>query len=247
MQGFEDDFDDELEDGVDDPESMSLSGVAGGGMLPVDDDFVIGGGDDAKRVTQQSILIGVIVTVVAFGAILGMRVFQTDMTAVGASDETRKWMATLDSRLSNLGKMKASDPLHPDRVHSVFRDTDALIKLITDDQTLMQVPVTQVQMNPFRPVEGEVAESEDPAALAEAARQKQLTAAYDALDRIEVQSILGGATPRAFIGGEIYKAGDEVSGFRIKAINQRHIVLEIDGIEPRLGERPLRVSIRTDR
>lgn len=247
MQGFEDDFDDELEDGVDDPESMSLSGVAGGGMLPVDDDFVIGGGDDSKRVTQQSILIGVIVTVVAFGSILGMRVFQTDMTAVGASDETRKWMATLDSRLSNLGKMKASDPLHPDRVNSVFRDTDALIELITNDQTLMQVPVAQVQMNPFMPIQGEVAEPDDPAAVAEAARQDRLKAAYDALDRIEVQSILGGATPRAFIGGDIYKAGDEVAGFRIKAINQRHIVLEIDGLEPRLGERPLRVSIRTDR
>jgi len=225
---------------------MSLSGVAGGGMLPVDDDFVIGGGDDGKRVTQQSILIGAIVTVIAFGAIMGMRAFQTDMTAVGASDETRKWMATLDSRLSNLGKMNADDPLHPDRVNSVFRDTDEIIKLITDDQTLMQVPVAQVQMNPFMPVEGKVVEPDDPVALAEAARQDRLKVAYDALDRIEVQSILGGATPRVFIGGEIYKTGDEVGGFRIKAINQRHIVLAVDGLEPRLGERPLRASMKTD-
>ena len=247
MQGFEDDLEDEFEGETGDPESMSLSGVAGGGMLPVDDDFVIGGGDDSKRVKQQSILIGAIVTVVAFGAILGMRVFQTDMTAVGASDETRQWMATLDSRLSNLGKMSETDAMHPGRVNAVFRDTDALIQLITNDQTLSQVPVNQVQMNPFMPVAGKVAEPEDPAALAAAARDGRMEAAYAALDKIEVQSILGGATPRAFIGGEIYKVGDVVSGFRIKAISQRHIALEIDDLEPRLGERPFRVSIRNDR
>ena len=247
MQGFEDDLDDEFEGNPDDPESMSLSGVAGGGMLPVDDDFVIGGGDDSKRVTQQSIIIGAIVTVIAFGAIMGMRVFSVDMTAVGASEETRKWAANFDAQIANLDKMRANNGLSPERFNSIFRDTDELIALITNDQTLMQVPVAQVQMNPFTPIQGKVAEPEDPAALAEAARQGRLTAAYDALDRIEVQSILGGATPRAFIGGDIYKVGDEISGFRIKAINQRHIVLGIDGLEPRLGERPLRLSIRSDR
>lgn len=246
MQGIEPDHD-EFEGNDGDPESMSLSGVAGGGMLPVDDDFVIGGGDDSKRVTQQSIIIGAIVTVVAFGSIMGMRMFQTDMAAAGASEETRKWMADLDSKLANLGKMDVNDPLHPQRVNSVFRDTNDLIDLITKDQTLMQVPVGEVQMNPFVPVEGAVISPEDPSALAEAARQDRLNVAYQALDRIEVQSILGGATPRAFIGGEIYQTGDEVSGFTIKAINKRHIVLAIKGLEPRLGERPLRASIRTDR
>ena len=247
MQGFEDDLEDEFEGNAEDPESMSLSGVAGGGMLPVDDDFVIGGGDDSKRVKQQSILIGVIVTVVAFGAIMGMRVFQTDMTAVGASEETQKWLANFETQMANLDKMQSNDPMSPERFNSVFRDTDALIELITNDQTKMQVPVAEVQMNPFLPVQGKVAEPEDPVALAEAARAARLTAAYDALDRIEVQSILGGTTPRAFIGGDIYKVGDEISGFRIKAINHRHIVLAIDGLEPRLGERPLRLSIRSER
>ncbi len=247
MHGFESNPDDETHGSTDDSETMSLSGVAGGGMLPVDDDFVIGGGDDSKRVTQQSIIIGAIVTVVAFGAILGMRAFQTDMAAVGASEETRQWMATLDSRLSKLGKLDEDDPMHPDRVNSVFRGTDELIALITNDQTLQQVPFDQVQMNPFKPVEGKVVEPEDPAELAEAERHDRLLQAYQALDRVEVQSILGGATPRVFIGGEIYKTGDEVNGFRIQAINQRHIVLELDGLEPRLGERPFRATIRTDR
>ena len=247
MQGYEDDFDETFEGDADDPESMSLSGVAGGGMLPVDDDFVIGGGEDGKRVTQQSIIIGAIVTVVAIGAIMGMRVFQVDMAAAGASEETRKWVANFETQLANLDKMRANQGMSPDRINSVFRDTDELIELITNDQTLMQVPVSQMQMNPFTPVQGKAVEAEDPEALAEAARLKTLDAAYKALDRIEVQSILGGATPRVFIGGEIYKAGDEVGGFRIKAINKRHIVLAMDGVEPRLGERPFRASIRTDR
>ncbi len=246
MQGIEPDHD-EFDNNEGGPESMSLNGIGGGGMLPVDDDFVIGGGDESKRVTQQSIIIGVIVTVVAFGSILGMRMFQVDMAAAGATEENRKWMADIDNIFANLGKMSADDPLHPDRVNSVFRDTDQIVGLITKDQTLMQVPVGEVQMNPFLPIVGAVAEPEDPNVLAEAERQDRLSLAYQALDRVEVQSILGGATPRAFIGGEIYQAGDEVEGFTIKAINKRHIVLAIDGLEPRLGERPLRASIRTDR
>ncbi|MEE9405040.1 MAG: hypothetical protein V3V20_09105 [Algisphaera sp.] len=238
-------FDPEIEEN-DDPESMSLSGVAGGGMLPVDDDFVVGG-DDAKKVTQQSILIGAIVTVVAFGAILGMRFVQTDMSAAAASEETIKWMAVVESEISNMDKMSKSNPLHPENVNKLFRDTDGLIEMITDDQMRFQVPVEQVQMNPFKPLEGVAIAPEDPAKLARAARREQLEEAYNELDNIEVQSILGGAKPRAFIGGELYEVGDTLGVFQISSIGRRHIGLELEGIVTQPGERPFRLGIKTDR
>ena len=231
---------------ADEPESMSLSGIAGGGMLPVEDDFVLGGGNPAKAVKQQSILIGAIVGVVAFGAVVTMSYFQPDMTAAAASEETRQWMATLDSRLSNLSQMDKSDPLHPDNVNDLFRDTDALVALMTEDQTRLQVPSEQMALNPFAPLVIEKVEVVDEAALAEAARETKLRAAYDELDAIDVQSILGGSAPRAFINGELHGVGDTVGGFTIEAINPRHIALAYPGLTPRLGERPFRVSIRTD-
>ena len=244
MQGFEPELDD---DNQDDPESMSLHGVSGGGMLPVDDDFVIGGGDDAKKIKQQSVAIGAIVTLVAFGAIMTMRFMQTDMSAAASSEETRQWMESVESRISNMSKMAKDDPFHADNIRGLFSDTDELIERITDDQMRLQVPVGEVAMNPFMPVAGKVIAPEDPAVLAEAARQAQLTAAYKEMDGIEVQSILGGAKPRAFIGGELFEAGDQLGSFTIKSIGKRHIILELPGVQSRLGERPFRLGIKTDR
>ncbi|MEO1237754.1 MAG: hypothetical protein AAFX76_13285, partial [Planctomycetota bacterium] len=103
MSNFEE-FDKPLPDETPEPQSLSLLGGIAGGDMTGDSAFELGRGDESKRVTQQSILIGVIVTVVAFGALMGMRMTHKSASASTVSDETMKFMNQVDIKIANLDK-----------------------------------------------------------------------------------------------------------------------------------------------
>ncbi|MEM6855262.1 MAG: hypothetical protein AAF593_12720, partial [Planctomycetota bacterium] len=223
MSEFED-FDNPLnETGSEEPQSMSLmGGIAGGGALP-GGEFAVGEGNESKKIAQQSMLIGLTVTVVAFGALMLMRVTQSDANASSVSAETMKFMTDLDNRIANMDKMATSDPLNPVNIKRLFQDTDDIVAAIEDDPTEKQVPLDQVQMNPFTPVNAKPAAEVvvDDKAIQEAQRKAQLQALYGELARVEIQSLVGGKRPAAFIGGDLLKVGDRVGSFVIKDIDNR--------------------------
>ncbi|MEO1236961.1 MAG: hypothetical protein AAFX76_09260, partial [Planctomycetota bacterium] len=114
----------------------------------------------------------------------------------------------------------------------------AIVAAIENDPTEKQVPLAQVQMNPFTPVHVEKTEvaAQDDGAAAEAERQAQLRRLYAELARIEIQSLVGGSRPRAFIGGDLLKVGDRVGSFTIRAIDNRRVVFDAVGFELRAKE-----------
>lgn len=235
-----DDYDNEFENGGDEPQSMSLmGGIAGGGALP-GNECAISDGNESKKITQQSLIIGVTVTVVAFGALMAMRITQNTAGASSISPETQQFMDTMDAKIANLGNMADGDPLNPKNIRELFRDTAAIVAAIEDDPTIKQVPIDQVQMNPFTPVHAAPAKTVvvDDAAVLEAQRMAKLEELYGELTRLDIQSLVGGSRPRAFIGGDLYKLGDTLGSFTIKEIDNRKIVFEAEGFELRDGETP---------
>jgi len=247
MSEFED-FDNPLED-QDEPQSMSLmGGIAGGGALP-GGEFAMTGVGESKKLTQQSILIGLTVTVVAFGALMLMRVTQKDASAAGVSAETMQFMTELDVRIANMDKMAKNDPLNPDNIKRLFQDTDDIVAAIEDDPTEKQVPLGSVQMNPFTAVHAKtVAEVVvDDAAILEAERKTKLQSLYGELARVEIQSLVGGARPAAFIGGDLFKVGDKIGSFVIRDIDNRRIVFDAPGFELRAGESAFALGMKKDR
>lgn len=248
MSEFED-FDNTLDDiDVDEPQSMSLmGGIAGGGALP-GNEFAIGDGIDSKKVRQQSILIGLTVTVVAFGALTLMRVTQNDASAAGVSDETMQFMTNLEVRIANMDKMSPNDPLNPKNLTAMFRDTAAIVAAIEDDPTEKQVPVDKVQMNPFTAVYSAQTEVVvDTQAELEAERSAQLQRLYNELTRIEIQSLIGGSRPAAFIGGELFRTGDKVGSFVIRDIDNRRILFDSPGFDLRDNEKPFALGMKSNR
>ena len=107
-----------------------------------------------------------------------------------------------------------------------------------------QVPIDQVQMNPFTPVfvKKEVAEVEvvDNSA---AEREARLKGYYSELSRIDVQSLVGGARARAFIGGDLYKVGQTIGSFTIKSIDNRRVEFEVEGFELTPQDAPFALGI----
>lgn len=246
MSEFED-FDDTLED-TDEPQSMSLmGGIAGGGALP-GGEFAMGG-NESKKLAQQSILIGLTVTVVAFGALMLMRVTQKDASAAGVSAETMQFMTDLDSRIANMDKMAANDPLNPHNIKRLFQDTDDIVAAIQDDPTDKQVPINQVQMNPFTTVNAKPKTQVvvDDAAVLEALRATKLQTLYGELARVEIQSLVGGGRPAAFIGGDLFRVGDKIGSFVIRDIDNRRIVFDAPGFELRSGESAFALGMKQDR
>lgn len=240
-----DDFDNEFEQDGEEPQSMSLmGGIAGGGALP-GGEFAMGEGSESKKITQQSLIIGLTVTVIAFGALVAMRFNQSGASASAISAETQQFMDTMDAKIASLGNMADDDPLNPKRIRELFRDTAAIVAAIEDDPTVKQVPVDQVQMNPFTPVNAKPKTTVvvDDAAVLEAQRTAKLQELYGELTRVDIQSLVGGSRPRAFIGGDLYKLGDKLGSFTIKEIDNRKIVFEAEGFELRDGETPFALGM----
>ncbi|MEL7087568.1 MAG: hypothetical protein AAGL98_03865 [Planctomycetota bacterium] len=196
------------------------------------------GGSDSRRVTQQSFLIGIIVTVVAFGALAGMRMTSTDADAAGVSPETEKFMANFASSLANLDKMDPNDPLHPDNLSRMFSSSKDIVAALEDDPTENQVPVDQVQMNPFTPVKTKAKAAEVVVDNSAAERKDKLRGFYSELARVDVQSLVGGSRARAFIGGDLYKVGDTLGSFTITSIDNRKVEFAVPGFELQPDEAP---------
>lgn len=238
MKNEFEDFDDDAGEDGGEPQSMSLmGGIAGNNALPGPDGFG-GGGNDSKRVTQQSFLIGLIVTVVAFGALAGMRMTSTGADAASVSPETEQFMANFASTMANLDKMDPNDPLHPDNLTRMFSSTKDIVAAIEEDATKNQVPVDEVQMNPFTPVKARPKAAEVLVDNSAAEREAKLRQYYGELSRVDVQSLVGGARARAFIGGDLYKAGDTLGSFTITSIDNRKVEFTVPGFELTAGDAP---------
>lgn len=235
MKKFQE-FDTELENERSiEPQSMSLmGGIAGGAALPGPEQFGSDEAADKRRMTQQSFLIGGIVTVVAFGALMGMRLTQGEI-AVAVSKDTKQFMDNVEVRLKALDGSQ-NDALSSDAIAGLFRDTRDIVAALEDDPTRKQVPVDQVRINPFTPLFVAALPIDQSGKLAEAERTRKLNGFYGELARIKVQSLVGGARPRAFIGDELYKVGDTVGSFVITEIDNRTVSFTVPDFELRDGD-----------
>jgi len=213
---------------------MSLmGGIAGGGSLPGAEDFM-GEANESRKLAQQSAIMVLIVSIVAFAALMGMRMTQADTaSASSASQETMAYLVQVAAKQEN-PQLMANDDLHdPDVIGEVLASAEEVIRVIKVDRTQKHVPLEQVKKNPFhrRVAAGPDGPTVDTGALAQKKRQQQLNGYYGELSRVQIQSLVGGARPRAFIGGELYKVGDTLGSFRIAAIDNRTVAFEVPGFE----------------
>lgn len=68
-----------------------------------------------------------------------------------------------------------------------------------------------------------------------AQKQARIEAVRIAARRLSLQSVVQGEQPRAFINGQLIAPGQTVEGFLLKQVTDRYAVLEMNGVEIRLG------------
>lgn len=119
-------------------------------------------------------------------------------------------------------------------------DHRQLIKDLQADFSTSQVPLDQVQKNPFRMAEEEAETStitNNTEAGARAAADRALRAGEAkkqkiqmALSTLKLNGVLGGSTPVARISGDAVRVGETVGEmFIVKAIHGRSVELEFEG------------------
>ncbi len=119
-------------------------------------------------------------------------------------------------------------------------DHKRILQDLAVDSSDRQVPVDEVQKNPFKM--GEVVSAPlppgvDPTAANRAAAEKAKRDADQKRNRVQaalatlkVNGIIGGSSPVARISGEAVRVGDTVGdNFKVKAIHGRSVDLEQDG------------------
>lgn len=168
----------------------------------------------AKRVSTQMVAL-VLVLVLGGGLLWGMR-------KLGIGPLNHFAGASMpDYDMSQLGTNKTAD-------HKRILDE------LTANYSKTQVPLDQVQRNPFRLADGlskpEVKPGEDPAKVT-AEQQKRIALQRKdkvkaALANLKLNGVLGGSTPVARISGDAVRIGETVGDyFTVKAIHGRSVEL----------------------
>ena len=217
-----------------DPVDMPL-GIGGFG----DDGDPIGlegtGSKSSPRINRSGALLMVIVLCVGGGTLWTMRI----TGAIGtANPEFAEAEAKIEKALERfLGTKNPTPGQAGEALGELFGDTDEMIIIFSDDPTANQVPVDNVQKNPFelfvKPPVGPaaLAARPDDAARHEADQQRQLQAE---LDRLTLNSVLIGKEPVAVIADKVLKEGQTIGSFTVKSISATSVELTAEGKEYRL-------------
>ncbi len=124
-------------------------------------------------------------------------------------------------------------PLEGEGAAVVNPQRDALLEDLNSSSQFPQVPLEQVQMNPFElkgvPKADEVVQQQ----IGETEAQRRTRLAKERLTELEVEaaglrlnSIMGGATPMAVINGEVLSVGETIRSYQVVSIKGRTVVLE---------------------
>ena len=213
------------EGGVEEPKSMTLSGISRGDAPP-DEMFLE---DTPKRnnlLSHSAVLIGVVL-VVAVGSIFIMRASQGEFTT---SDDVKEIEAKITNTLDRLNKpslLKEDDPLRADNLKSLLTSTEDVTAIFDHDVREQQVPIEEVKKDPFS-----LALKESDAQNVSDDKPKvdqSLSKLKAELKKLDLQSIMMGARNIAVIGGEFYKQGDQVGNFSITQIDKLTVHLQSAG------------------
>jgi len=222
--------------GMDQGEQEHSQLPLGIGDEPVDGDLSLdplGGASAAKRSLAGPLLIGLVVVV----AVVGLFSMRTISSAVASSEPGEEVAAAIDD-ITRRGNEKTKPRPRLDPIVEVIMDEKITeMNSISEPFTNKQVRLDQVQKNPFElgqeiapPPPPPTSAGPDPAVII-AERKAEIT---KAAAKLQVTSIMTGASPMALVNGELRRLSDMIVmdlGKPTPDAPQRAVAFEITAIE----------------
>lgn len=211
------------------PQSLSLlGGIAGpsDNFADVDDIDNITG-ETGKSINQSTLLV-IVAVVIAAGSLYAMRWGQGELVDNSSSKKVEAKMEKILAKLSNPAAMQDSDPLREQNLQALFKDTDAIVTMLSVSHTENQVPVEYVQKNPFELSIAKPDADAGPKPANDRQRQQRLKQLETELSRLQLQSVMKGkGAPIAIIGGEFYRSGATVGSFKIVNVDANALTVTL--------------------
>ena len=177
--------------------------------------------EEKKSATQGLIFLAVLVLVGAGGTYL-MYLRQGPSTAAAATPEAQKAAQTINTFLT-------SGPDGIKMMQSMLKDTEKVVKQFLEYPSVTQIPLANLQTNPFK-----FAAAETPAdtttvnekALARK-REEEKLAATKAFESLKLQSIIySGSRKACMINNTLYREGQQLEQFTIEKIEQARVLVK---------------------
>jgi hypothetical protein len=165
---------------------------------------------------QMIALVGLLV--IGAGVIAFMHIRSGPSAASGADngpDTVKTFLANRDEHVALMSQM--------------LQNTDKVVQRYRADPSHTQVPLTNLQTNPFRLTAPKAVEK--PGNESEAAARRRMEeerqSAESAVGNLRLTSIINGRVPTCMINGKAYRAGQKVEGFTIEQITPGAVVLRV--------------------
>jgi hypothetical protein len=171
---------------------------------------------------NKSTLVMFLILVVGAGSVYFMYRKTGPKTASAASAETAEARKTISNFLSSGDASFKS-------MESRLKNTEKIVQQSMTYPSATQVPLTDLQTNPFRAQPAE--DAPDTTALSEAAQKKKQEedrlAAKKAAEALMLQSVIASGTRKAcMINSQLYREGETVGDFVIEKISPSSVLVK---------------------
>lgn len=195
----------------DEQQGQDVAGDLNAALADAETKFVT---EEKKQISAGTIVVGGLL--VACTAATWFMYVRNSPTAAAANPATAAADATITQFLTD-------DTQNVARMKQLLEDTDKAVQQFQNDQTKAQIPIDQLQTNPFR------ADSADMTVAAEKVlEQKKKDQLLKEANGLKVQSIIHGKRRAAMINNTLYTEGQQVNGFLIEKIQPGEVVVRAD-------------------
>lgn len=193
-----------------------LSATLGAGQ---ESEFVVS--SDEKKPMGQQFLYLLLLIVIGGGVTFYMYKRQGPSAAAAATAETARAKQTINSFLTQPDGVKG--------MQALLKNTEKVVQQFNDYPSVKQVPLQDLQTNPFRSQTAAAPKPVDPNADAEAAarkREQEKAAANKAFSELSLQMIAFGTHPACMINNTQYRVGQQIDQFTIESIKKDRVILK---------------------
>jgi hypothetical protein len=203
-------FDNESETGADGAQE-TLDALGSGNEMT----FVTG---EAKKPVNTTMIVLFAIISVGGGALFFMHAKTGPQQA--AASKT-------DAANKTIGQFLSAGPSNIKTMQTMLHNTEKVVQQFNAYPSVKQVPLQQLQMNPFRVTASNSGDDDDPVAKRKLADQRQ--AVLKLYQTLQLQSIMFGEKNRScMINNTLYREGQAVNGFTIEKITKDNVSIKQD-------------------
>lgn len=185
-----------------------------------DGEFVAVEGEGAKK-PSPLVMAGLVLAVLGGGYLWYSRSGPSSASAAEAVSE--------DAAGETVSKFLNGGTANVQMMEKMLRDTEKVVQQFLNYPSMKQVPLGELQTNPFRfrppQIEGQLPNESE--ALAKKRREEERQAVLKAVGTLNLQSVIHSGTRQAcMINNTLYAEGEQVDSFIVEKINPGSVIVK---------------------